>query len=41
MAVDYCPAKASYVLNLMHAHELLQEYSAAIDIAIRFCRLTR
>ena len=41
MAVDACPETPSYVLNLMHAHELLQEYSLAIEVAIKFCRLTR
>ena len=41
MAVEYCPAKPSYVLNLMHAYELLQDYSEAIDLAVAFFRLTR
>ncbi len=41
LAVESCPDNPSYVMNLMHAHELLQEYGLAIQVAIKFCLGTR
>ncbi len=40
MAVEAVPSSPSYALNLMHALELEQAYSAAVAVAISFCRAT-
>lgn len=40
MASEAAPENASYALNLMHAHELLQDYQAAIQVALSFCQTT-